>query len=117
MPYNDVAFKKSMLTWDAVSKKAPAEVVEATKKHAGGDPEAMKEVAVQSEHIKQMNEKLVDFLDGVVHAKDEKVRVDAAKKALGNIHQYQSFVSSAHLPPEVLMKLKNALAELAKVLG
>lgn len=117
MAFNSVAFKKSMLTWDAASKKAPTDVLQVGKKMSGNDPEAMKLINAWSKQISTQNQNLRNLLDKVVTAKDEKARADAAKNASNSVKQYQNFVTTTPLPAEVQTPLKNALTELAKGLS
>ena len=117
MAFNSVAFKKSMLSWDAVAKRSPADIAQAVRNMVGADPEAERHVSAWSKQVTTLNLKLRDLLDRVVVAKDDKARADAAKNALNHVKQYQSFVASSHLPAEVQTRLKNGPGELAKGLG
>jgi len=117
MSINTVAFKKTMLAWDAIAKKAPIDIVQEVKKIAGEHPEAEKLGTAWVSQITTINHTLHDALDKVVNAKDDKSRADAAKNASGIVKKYQAFVTGTHLPPDVQTHLKNGLAELAKGLG
>ena len=68
-------------------------------------------------HVTEVNSKVGHLLDEVINARDDKNRMEAAKKALEAVKQYQSFVASAHLPPAVVTSLKNSLNELARGLA
>ncbi len=105
------------MAWDAIAKRAPADIAQAVKEVAGAHPEAAKLGDAWTQQTKVLNEKLRHLLDDVINAQDEKIRVEMGKKALADVKQYQNFVNSTHLPPGVQGKLKNGLAELARGLG
>ena len=117
MAFNTVAFKKTMLTWEGIAKKAPGDITAAGKEFVAEHPEAAQVINTMSQTVSTMNHKLHDQLDRIITAKDDKGRADAAKSALSTVKQYENYVTTTHLPADVQKSLKDGLAQLARGLA
>jgi hypothetical protein len=117
MPINTVAFKKSMISWQAAAKRTPGEIEKLAKLAAAEHPDAAKQINSIAHMVSAHTDKLTHLLDDVINAKDDKKRSDAGKKALETVKQYQSFLDSSHIPPATIAPLKTSLTDLARGLS
>lgn len=117
MAINTVAFKKSMITWKTAAQRVPGEVEKLAKLAGTEHPHAAKKISAIAQQVTALNDKVSHLLDDVINAKDDKKRADAGKKALESVKQYQTFVSTSHIPPATLAPLNTTLADLARGLS